>query len=104
MTDDYVINKEDFEPFSHQMVVTFPFMPQIVREQWINRIDRVRTSSLSLVLQKDRETLLPSDEELRALKQAVCFAIQNKVIGAEIADNYYHKLKTMRGKNDRGII
>ena len=55
MTDDYIISKEDFDQFAHQMVVTFPFMPKIVRDEWINRIDRVRGSSLSFELKKERE-------------------------------------------------
>ena len=53
-----MISKEDFEQFAHQMVVTFPFMPKIVREEWINRIDRVRASSLSLALKSEKELTL----------------------------------------------
>jgi len=45
-----------------------------------------------------KEGLLPTDIELRALKSVVCAAIQSRIEGYLIADDYYHKLKTLRGK------
>ena len=45
-----------------------------------------------------RNEILPSDAELKALKMAVSFAIQSRIEGYEIADNYYHKLKDLRSQ------
>jgi hypothetical protein len=47
---------------------------------------------------KVRELILPTDLELRAIKHAVCFAIQEKIEGYEVADSYYHKLKALCGR------
>jgi hypothetical protein len=85
MTDDYIISKEDFDSFAHQMTVTFPFMPKIVREEWMARIDRVRSSSLSLVIKTEKGKLL---DEL-------------KTFGMSFNDHLYYeelleKIKTMR--------
>ena len=39
--------------------------------------------------------ILPTHEELKALKSVVCNAISNRTDGYKIADDYYHKLKTI---------
>jgi hypothetical protein len=54
----YLISEVDFDCFAHQMAVTFPFMPKIVRDEWIERIDRVRASSLTREKQLEKERIL----------------------------------------------
>jgi hypothetical protein len=85
MTDNYIISKEDFDQFAHQMVVTFPFMPNIVREEWINRIDRVRSSSLSIALKSERERMLEEIYQI-ALEEGA----QHGVL--------YRRIRALRGK------
>jgi hypothetical protein len=38
------ISKEDFEKFAQQMIVAFPFMPESIRNEWADRIKRVRVT------------------------------------------------------------
>ena len=45
-----------------------------------------------------RNATLPDDKELRALKSVVCAAIQSRTDGYQIADDYYHRVKSLRTK------
>ena len=58
----------------------------------------IRSRPLSSALKAERERVLPNDEELKALKQIVYFAIQQHLFDAERANNYYHKLKSLRSE------
>ena len=57
-----------------------------------------QAEGLPEALKAERERVLPNDEELKALKHVVCFAIQHHLFDAERADNYYHKLKSLRSE------
>ena len=73
-------------------------LSKALEESYKNGFNDGQAEGMPEALKAERERVLPNDEELKALKHVVCFAIQHHLFDAERADNYYHKLKSLRSE------